>query len=87
MEIQHNVDQTTYENNLSNLLIEKYESPQYEEVIRKIYLYGTEMKKKYEDWNRYRVFHILIGSTPPPEADRIDFPVPEDSVQSFVEKL
>lgn len=44
------------------------------------------LKEQYPDAQGYRLFHILLGSTPPEGTKNIDFPG-EDSVLAFLEKL
>lgn len=59
----------------------------YEEGYNRSAEFARELQKKYPDYKRYRVWHVLIGSTPD-ESGIIeeDFPG-EDSVIDFLEKV
>ena len=57
------------------------------EMHNKIAEFGYKLMDKYPDCQKYILFHVLIGSTPPPSAvSKDDFPG-EDSIIKFVENL
>jgi len=57
------------------------------EVSELIGKYSDEIKKKYPNWKKYQLFHILVGSTfRENESPFLDFPSP-DSVEEFIETL
>jgi len=45
--------------------------------------FAGELKKKYPDYFDYRLYHVLIGSTPWAPCLKIDFPG-DDSVEKFI---
>jgi len=45
-----------------------------------------KLKAKHEDYQDYRLYHFLVGSTPNRELSKIDFPE-DDSVEKFINSL
>lgn len=48
--------------------------------------FSRMLMSKYPDYQRYKLFHILNGSTPPEYVDKFDFPG-EDSIETFIRSL
>jgi hypothetical protein len=89
------------ENNEANFLPEEQQAKQTEAFLAKraelykkegyvtfldfIEKKGNELRQKYSNANKYRTFHLLIGSTPAPgECTEFDFPG-DDSLEKFLE--
>lgn len=62
---------------------------------QKIDIFGTQdkivdkanfLKDKYPDYNDYRLYHLMIGSTPEKVLPFFDFPG-EDSIMNFLRTL
>lgn len=45
--------------------------------------FAEGLKKKYPDFESYRLYHVLVGSTPKGKCEKYDFP-DEDSVEVFI---
>lgn len=55
-------------------------------IHNEILQFAQRIEEKYSDCRKYRLFHILIGSTVPSNCDKTDFEG-EDSVNSFLDSL
>lgn len=66
---------------LREKLIEIYDD---DDKYQKLYKFAQGLKAKYKDYDDYRLYHLLIGSTPPEEGlTKIDFQG-DDSVEKFI---
>lgn len=43
-----------------------------------------EIRKNHPDYQKYRLYHLLVGSTPEKDVDKFDFPG-RDSVEEFLD--
>lgn len=43
------------------------------------------LARRYPDYGQYRMFHVLVGGSPPNRCDKVDFPNRE--VRSFARSL
>jgi len=59
---------------------------EYPDKYERIVSFAEGLKKKYSDWNDYKLYHFLISSTPAHKLPKMDFPG-EDSVKNFIESL
>ncbi len=60
-----------------------YEDPEkYEKIVE----FAQVLRGKYEDFQDYLLYHVLIGSTPFHELPKVDFPG-DDSVEKFIDSL
>lgn len=48
--------------------------------------FGKELQEKYPDYHDYRLYCVLIGSTPEKKCSKFDFEG-DDSVENFLESL
>ena len=48
--------------------------------------FAKSLQGKYPDYHDYRLYCVMIGSTPVKECSKFDFPN-EDSVENFLESL
>lgn len=48
--------------------------------------YANELKTRHDDFMNYKLYHFLIGSTPPEYATEFDLPG-EDSIEIFFRSL
>ncbi|GEM_PF-4279405 len=50
----------------------------------RVYDKVEEIRKNHPDYQQYRLYHLLVGSTPEKDADKFDFP-DEDSIENFLD--
>ena len=58
----------------------------YARIARREYDFAMNIQKRHPDFNHYRCYHQLIGSTPPPDVYDGDFDA-DDSVEKFYKSL
>ena len=57
-----------------------------EAIQQRIIEFARALRVKYPNYFNYRLYHALIGSTPPEACTNFDFPE-EEPVQRFIQKL
>ncbi|SRR3989344_2923564 len=70
---------------IRSLLMELVEKDAYF-ITNKIAEFAKNLQKKYSDYHDYRLYCIVVGSTPVKECSKFDFEG-DDSVENFLELL
>ena len=68
---------------LKSQLEKIYNQPDYLKTHEQIVEFAKRLEQKYSDYNSYKAYHLLIGSTPPNLCSKFDFPG-EDSIEKFI---
>jgi len=66
--------------------LEQAEIERIKEIYSRIFEFSKYLEEKYPDCKKYRLFHVLIGSSIPKECDKSDFEG-DDSILSFLDSL
>jgi len=72
--------------NFLHILCSKKDAAGLDEFLQRQAEFVDNLKKKYSDCEKYRLYHLFIGSTPWEDCPKFDFPG-EDSVEKFIESL
>ena len=67
------------------LILSEKNDPNLENYER-IVDFGQHLQKEYPEFQKYRLYHFLVGSSPKEECVNFDFP-DENSVEVFINKL
>jgi hypothetical protein len=66
--------------------LEQAEVDRIKEIYLRIFEFSKYLEGKYPECKKYRLFHVLIGSSIPKECDKSDFEG-NDSILSFLDSL
>lgn len=72
--------------NFLHILHSKKDVAGLEEFHQRQIKFVDNLKKEYPDYEEYRLYHLLIGSTPWQECSKFDFPG-EDSIEKLINSL
>jgi len=69
-----------------HILHSKKDAAGLDEFLQRQVEFVDNLKKKYSDYEKYRLYHLLIGSTPWEDCPKFDFPG-EDSIEKLINSL
>ncbi len=72
--------------NFLHILCSKKDVAGLDEFLQRQTEFVDNLKKKYPDCEKYRFYHLFVGSTPWEDCPKFDFPG-EDSIEKFIESL
>jgi hypothetical protein len=67
-------------------LIRLYNESNSHENIQKVNSFMRKIRERHQDFLDYKLYHLLLCSTPDPLVIKYDFPE-EDSIEKFIESL